>query len=182
MGRLPDLGRRIRQTVAADIARLATDALMFVNLHPRDLEDESLLDGDSPLVQHARRCVLELTGGPSLQNVSGVRSRVDRLRALGFRFAIDDLGAGRGSLAALAWLEPEIAKVDMSLVRGIDADPVRRDMFAALLQACLNLGIDVIAEGVETPGERDALAALGCERMQGYLFARPGPAMPQPTF
>jgi EAL domain-containing protein (putative c-di-GMP-specific phosphodiesterase class I) len=182
LGKLEALGRRIRQSVASDLPKLVGNALLFVNLHPRDLEDGSLMRGDSPLVAHAKRCVFELTERAALQSLADVRARIDRLRSFGFRFAIDDLGTGHASLAAVAHLRPEMVKIDMSLVRDIDRDPVRRGLFAALSQACSKLGIAVVAEGVETMAERDALFALGCDLMQGFLFARPGPAMPTPSW
>jgi len=100
---------------------------------------------------------------------------------MGFRIAVDDLGAGYAGLTSFTQLEPEIAKLDMSLVRGIDADPRRQSIVLSMKRLCDELDIAVVAEGVETVGERDALAELGCHLLQGYLFAKPaeGFMMPQ---
>ena len=70
-------------------------------------------------------------------------------------------------------LEPAIVKLDMSLVRGIDSHPRKQSIVRAMTRLCGELGMLVVAEGVETTSERDALAGLGCDLLQGYLFARP---------
>jgi EAL domain-containing protein (putative c-di-GMP-specific phosphodiesterase class I) len=117
--------------------------------------------------------VLEVTERASLHGVKHVPDGVRRLKALGFQVAIDDLGAGYAGLTSFTQLEPEVAKLDMSLVRGIDADSRRQHIVRSMRRLCNELGILVVAEGVETPAERDALAGLGCDLLQGYLFARP---------
>jgi EAL domain-containing protein (putative c-di-GMP-specific phosphodiesterase class I) len=73
-------------------------------------------------------------------------------------------------------------KIDMALVRGIDADPVKRRLTTLLVQLCADLSIGVIAEGVETKAERDALSEIGCDLLQGYLFAKPSTPFPTPNW
>ncbi len=155
LDRLPDLGRAIRARVEAP-----AEGLVFVNLHPMDLLDEHLYSSDAALSRLAARVVLEITERSSLDRVPDVRARIDRLRELGFRVAIDDLGAGYAGLAAFAALNPEVAKIDMSLVRGVDGDPVRQRLIGSMIALCRDLGIELVAEGVETPAERDALIAV----------------------
>ncbi|WP_226635885.1 EAL domain-containing protein [Brevundimonas poindexterae] len=94
-------------------------------------------------------------------------------RAMGFRTAIDDFGAGYAGLGLLTRFQPDIVKLDMNLVRGIDTDPVRRIIVRNTLATLTELGIQPVCEGIETPGEYVALRDLGVTLMQGYLFARP---------
>ena len=98
---------------------------------------------------------------------------VSSYRSMGFATAIDDFGAGYSGLTLLSRFQPDVVKLDMELVRGIDADRVKRVLVRAILVACADLGVQVLAEGVETTGERDALCDLGATLQQGYLFARP---------
>lgn len=91
----------------------------------------------------------------------------------GFTTAIDDFGSGYSGLNLLAMFQPQVIKLDMVLTRNIDADPVREAIVSGIIHAAGRLGILIVAEGVETEAERDALLGLGIELMQGYLFARP---------
>ncbi len=177
LGRVFDVGRAVRRSVAATIEETGAPCT-FVNLHPRDLEDDDLLSPSAPLSRVAPRVVLEVTERASLEEVRDVRRRLEVLRGLGFRLAIDDLGAGYAGLTALAQLQPEVVKLDMSLIRNVDVDPTKRKLIETMTRLCRDLGMLVVAEGVETCAERDALIAAGCELFQGYLFARPGPAFP----
>ena len=173
--RLHELGRTIRAKIAvAAEAPESAQVKLFVNLHSADLNDDELYAPDSPLSKIAGRVVLEMTERASLQGVKNVAECVAKLKALGFQVAIDDLGAGYAGLTSFTQLEPEVAKLDMSLVRGIDSDSRRQSIVRSIKSLCDELGMMVIAEGVETPSERDMLVALGCDLLQGYLFARPG--------
>jgi EAL domain-containing protein (putative c-di-GMP-specific phosphodiesterase class I) len=174
LGRLPELGRTVRARVAAEAAAPGAAATkLFVNLHSADLNDEELYAADSPLSRIAARVVLEVTERASLCGVKGVAACVARLKALGFQIAIDDLGAGYAGLSSFTQLEPAVAKLDMSLVRGVDADSRRQSIVRSMTRLCDELGIRVVAEGVETAAERDMLAQLGCDLLQGYLFGKP---------
>ena len=180
--RLPELSRRIRDMVAEDAAGLPAEALLFVNVHPRDLEDPHLIAPDAPLSRIARRVVLELTERASLEDVDALQSRLFALRSLGFRIAIDDLGAGYAGLTTFASTEPDFVKLDGSLVRGLATSPKQQRVIASLFTLARDLGSNVIAEAIETDDERRALEALGIDWMQGYFFARPGPPFQQPRF
>lgn len=183
LGRLHDLGRRIRHFVAEAAAQAPADALLFVNLHSADLNDPELTSADSPLSKIASRVVLEVTERASLDGVHDLPSKVAELRELGYRIAVDDLGAGYAGLASFSQLEPEFVKLDMSLVRGIDASSRKRSVVRAMARLCSKeLDIHVISEGVETPDERTTLEAEGCELLQGYLFAKPERGFPQPKW
>jgi EAL domain-containing protein (putative c-di-GMP-specific phosphodiesterase class I) len=82
----------------------------------------------------------------------------------------------------LATVQPDFVKLDISLVRGLDKDAVRRRLVQLLTQLCNDLNISVVAEGVETSAERDTLIDLGIDLLQGYLFARPAPPFVDPIF
>ena len=178
LGKTAEIGRRIRRLVADLIPSAPPSALIFVNLHPADLEDEELYAESGVLTPFAKRVVLEITERATLEGIRGLRDRVERLRALGFRIAIDDLGAGYAGLSSCAALEPDVVKADMSLVRGIDASPIRQKLMRAIVALSNDLGVQLIAEGVETAAEHEYVAALGAHAVQGYFFARPGRGFP----
>ena len=177
--RLPDLGRAIRTLVAAD-ARDVTGVLVFVNLHPEDLRDEDLYNPQAALSRRASTVVLEVTERSSLEGVPDLVARRQRLRDLGYRLAVDDLGAGYAGLGSMAQLEPEVVKLDMGLVRGIHEQPRKRELIRGMVALCQQMGMQVIAEGVEVEGEMRALMELGCVLQQGYLFAKPVRGFPEP--
>jgi EAL domain-containing protein (putative c-di-GMP-specific phosphodiesterase class I) len=172
LGRVHDLGRVVRSAVARAAADAPSDALLFVNVHGLELDDEQLFSPDSPLGKIAHRVVLEITERTGLDEASGP-TRVAMLRKLGYRIAVDDLGAGYAALGALASLEPEIVKLDMSLVRDLDKQPKKRRLVAAIATLCRELGGKVVAEGVETEAERSVLVDAGIDLIQGYLLAKP---------
>lgn len=173
--RVHELGRFIRQRAARACESLSAADTLFVNLHPRDLADDHLLDVRSPLTALASRVVLEVTERASLAGVADLRARVERLRELGFRIAVDDLGAGYAGLTSFVVLQPDIVKIDMSLIRGVDTDSTRQKLVRSMTGVCREMGILVVAEGIETQAERDVLVELGCDLFQGYLFGRPSP-------
>ncbi len=178
LGRLDEVGRQVRSLAPACFSDAADDALFFVNLHSADLMDESLFAPGSPLALAAKRVVLEITERSTLDGVSNVVGRIARLRETGFRIAVDDLGAGYAGLTSFALLEPDIAKIDMSLVRGIDTTVIKQKLCRSLVSTCRDLGVTVVAEGIETIAERDCLRDMGCDLFQGYLLARPGRPFP----
>ena len=171
LGRVEELGCAIRG-LAANV-RLPAGALLFVNINPSDLLSEDLLSPRSPLSSRAGQVVLEVTERANLEHIPELPRRVAELRQLGYRLALDDLGAGYAGLTSFASLEPQVAKLDMTIVRGLDHDDTRRRLVASMVQLCRDLDIRLVAEGVETEGERAALVELGCELLQGFLIGRP---------
>jgi len=180
LARLPELGRAVRSRAVGPM--IDQPGLLFINLHPRDLDDENLWSVEAPLTSMAERTVLEITERASLENVRSVRKRVEALRDLGFRIAVDDLGAGYAGLTSFASLQPDFVKYDMSLVRGVHRDPVRQKLIRSMTDLCVEMGIEVVAEGIETPEERDVLVKLGCHLLQGFRFGKPGPPFPEVTW
>ncbi|HEX2877828.1 MAG TPA: EAL domain-containing protein [Polyangiaceae bacterium] len=174
LGRVQELGRAIRKLAAQQLAREAALANLFVNLHASDLMDPELYRADAPLTLHAPRVVLEITERRSLDGIEDLRERLKELRAFGYRIAVDDLGAGYAGLSCFNVLEPEIVKLDMSLIRHVDTSPRKRALVETMVRVCTrDLGIQVVCEGVETTGERDVLVEIGVPLLQGYLFGRP---------
>ena len=173
LDRIQQIGRTVRAAVAAAIAEAPSNALIFVNVHGLELSDEELYSAETALAHYSKRVVLEITERTSIDPAVG-STRVAMLRRLGYRIAVDDLGAGYAALGALASLEPEIVKLDMSLIRDLDRHSNKRRIVTAIASMCRELGSRVIAEGVETAAERTACIDAGIDLLQGYLFARPG--------
>ena len=182
LGRLDELGRMVRRLTAQAIPSALEHPVFFVNLHVRDLLDPTLLSPHSPLLPFAQQVVLEVTERASLAEVPDLRTRIAALREAGFRIAVDDLGAGYAGLTTFALLEPEFVKLDMSLIRDIERSPTKRKVVRSMVNLSQDMGMLVVGEGIETEQERDVLIELGCDLLQGYLFARPAVAFPEAQF
>lgn len=118
--------------------------------------------------------MFELTEVEQLLDNQHIRGIVDHYQALGFKTAMDDFGAGYSGLNLLADFLPDIIKLDMHLLRGIDQDPTRQAIVRHCLALFAELKITPLAEGIETREEMACLREMGISLMQGYLFARPG--------
>lgn len=119
------------------------------------------------------RIIFEVTEGERVEDGPWFAEILREYKRCGFKTAIDDFGAGYAGLSLLADFQPDIVKIDMGLVRNLDSDRSRRTIVRSMVRLCGEMDIQVIAEGVETAGERDALRDAGISLMQGYLFARP---------
>ncbi len=183
LGRVHELSRKIRQLVAEHIPQAPVNAWISVNLHPMDLQDPNLLLSEAALSQHAHRVVLELTERQTFDHVQDVSERIAQLRNLGFRVAVDNFGAGYAGLTSFNILEPDFAKLDMALIRNIDASKRKQSLVRSLIALCgRELGMYVVCGGVETEAERETLESLGANLMQGYLFGRPVEGFAPVTF
>jgi EAL domain-containing protein (putative c-di-GMP-specific phosphodiesterase class I) len=174
--RVTTLGRAVRSHAAKVITSMPEQrGLVFVNLHLHDLFDKQLTSPFSPLSKVASRVVLEITERTSLEGQLDLRYRIAELRELGFQIAIDDLGGGHARMNALSPLDTDFVKLDMSLVRDVDKHQMKQRLIGSVTQLCREQGTRVIGEGVETEAEAQTLVELGCDLLQGYLIARPGP-------
>ena len=173
LDRIHDVGRVVWRRAAERIAMLDRGLDVFVNLHARDLSNPELYDPTAPLSRHAHRVVLEITERAALDGLSDIDARLDRLRGLGYRLAVDDLGAGFSGLSSLVRLCPHIVKIDMSLVRDVHLDEVKQRIVGTLLRLCETMSIGVVVEGVENRHEANALIGLGARMLQGYHYGRP---------
>ena len=154
--------------------QLPDGAYLSVNASPLTAMSPALLSllADAP----GGRIILELTEHADVEDYEALSGAVARLRDHGVRLAVDDAGAGFASLRHILNLQPDIIKLDIALTRGIDADPARRALASALLRFGAEMEAVLVAEGIETAGEREALTRLGIEFGQGYLLGRPQPA------
>lgn len=119
------------------------------------------------------RIIFEVTEGERVEDGPWFAEILREYKRCGFMTAIDDFGAGYAGLKLLADFQPDLVKIDMDLIRGIDTNRARQAIVRNLIPLCQDLGIELIAEGVETEPERDFLLNSGIHLMQGYLLARP---------
>jgi len=171
--RMLELGREVRRAAARMARAEASGRALFVNMTLSELTDDRLFEATDPLAAVASRIVIELTERESVTVVRDLRNRIESLRSMGYRIAIDDLGGGYSSLNNLALIEPDFVKLDQLLVRGVDGDRSRRRIVASMVSLCRELRVPLIAEGVETQGESRALLDLGAELQQGFLHGSP---------
>ena len=119
------------------------------------------------------RFTCEITESVAMEDTQVTRSAFDRLGKLGVHVSIDDFGTGHSSLATLRRLPAQELKIDRAFVADMATDPDARAIVEAVLTMARALGLRVVAEGVETPAQRDLLVQMGCDELQGYLFAKP---------
>jgi len=122
----------------------------------------------------SERLVVEVTEHARVDDYAELGKALENFRSRGVRLAIDDAGAGFASLGHILKLEPELIKLDMSLTRGIDADRAKRALAAGLISFAAEIDASIVAEGIETEAELDALRGLGVVFGQGYFLAKPG--------
>ena len=158
------LGRGLRMPVAVNVS-----ALQFQQAHFVETVGEVLREANLP----ASMLELELTEGVLLGDVDEALKRMQALAALGVTLSIDDFGTGYSSLGYLKSFPIQRLKIDRSFVQGLPGDPSDVGIANAIVQMGRALGLQVIAEGVETEAQRDFLAQAGCHEFQGYLFAKP---------
>ncbi len=119
------------------------------------------------------RLIFEITEGENLVDREHLKNIIREYKRQGFKTAIDDFGAGYSGLHLLAEFQPDLIKLDMGLLRGIDQDSVRQAIVQGIVGVCRTLNIEIIAEGIETIEEFNYLVSLGIHLFQGYLFAKP---------
>jgi EAL domain-containing protein (putative c-di-GMP-specific phosphodiesterase class I)/CheY-like chemotaxis protein len=176
-----ELGAVVNALAAGWAAQIPPDVLLFVNVHPAQFADPRLLESFAPLLPYASRVVLEITERADLQETTDWERQIDALTDAGFQFAVDDLGAGHNTLALLAELRPTFIKIDMSIIRGIHLKQRKQSLVDLIVKFAAANGEQVVAEGVETPEEAEALVRCGVELLQGYLFGRPANEWPTPA-
>jgi blue light- and temperature-responsive anti-repressor len=181
-----DRAARIRAIELA--ASLGLETSLSLNLLPQSLDGapdavSSTIEAAMRARIPARNIIIEVTEGEMIHDAAGFAERMNTYRAQGIRFAIDDFGAGFSGLNLLAEFQPDEVKLDMHLVRDIESKGPRQAIVRAVMQVCEDLGIDVIAEGVESDAEYRWFKRAGVKLFQGYLFCRPTfEALPTPVF
>ncbi|MBM2576688.1 EAL domain-containing protein [Jannaschia sp. Os4] len=153
---------------------LPDGAALWINADAATLDDPRFLGLVTGTGAPPGRLVVEVTEHRVLDDPARATRAVARLRGLGLRVAIDDVGAGHAGLSRILELRPDILKLDRMLVHGIDLDPVRQAMAEAVIGFARRCDMDVVAEGIERDGELDALRDLGASHGQGFHLGRPG--------
>jgi diguanylate cyclase (GGDEF)-like protein len=165
---------------AAWAAETGAPLRMAVNLSPCQFQDGDVTADVRAALEEsgfaAGQLTLEVTEGVLVRDVDSVVAQLEALRALGMRIAIDDFGTGFSGLSYLRHLPADIIKIDRSFVMDLPRGRSAVTLITSIVELARTLGLDVVAEGVETEGQRRALADLDCGSAQGYLFARPEPA------
>ena len=180
--------RRTAIELAARLGLVQTDALLSINFIPGAMyEPENCVRATLAAARRAslpgNRLIFEVTEGEQVLEPAHLARIFEVYRGHGFLPAIDDFGAGYAGLNLLARFQPSLIKLDRELIADIDASRPKQSIVRAVLAVCADLGITPIAEGVETPAEYRALAAMGIRLFQGYLFARPAfEAFPTPVY
>jgi EAL domain-containing protein (putative c-di-GMP-specific phosphodiesterase class I) len=165
----------IKTAVAAGI--MATDARLSINFLPNAVYSpvaciQLTLKTAREVGLSPRRLIFEFTENERI-DADHLRNIVATYRQIGFETAIDDFGAGHAGLGLLANLQTDVIKLDMELIRSIDASLPRRLIVASLINLAASMDMRVVAEGVETMAELEALQGCGVRYVQGYLFAKP---------
>jgi blue light- and temperature-responsive anti-repressor len=160
-------------------ARLGLSTRININFPPSDISRSK--SAVTSLLAAADRCripperiVLEILESEIIRDSGDFTAGMNAYRTSGLTFAIDDFGAGYAGLNLLAEFQPDFIKIDMNLVRGIESNGPRQAIVRGIVRTCLDLGIDIIAEGVETPEEYAWFRSEGVGLFQGFLFAKPG--------
>ena len=178
---LMDFERLCRKTAILAASSVPNLGLLFLNASPQVVEDPDFSAGgmDRLLAQSGLApadVVIEITERVAIVKHDDFQTALRAFKARGYRVAVDDMGAGYSSFQALASIEPDFLKFDVSLVRDIDRSSIKRGLLDSLRQLAEKIGARVIAEGVERAAERDTLLALGIELAQGFVFHKDPPA------
>lgn len=176
---------RLCREQALSGAQIPSDALLFMNVEPETIFDPHFRsDRTMQLLEKAglspERVVLEVTEHSEVNDFTAFRQTLSYFRSRGFRLAIDDMGSAYAGLQSVAEIQPEFLKVDISLVRNVDSQPLKRELIATMERFSKSVGIELIAEGIERPEELSTLLEIGVPYGQGFLFARPDCPLPVP--
>ncbi len=167
-----------RTRAISTAARLGMDEHLSINFLPNAVYRPELCIRSTLEAARAHnfpldRLIFETVETEHICNNSHLTNILRQYRQFGFKTAIDDFGAGHSGLTLLADFQPDLIKLDMALVRNVHLDPARQAIVRGIVTMCAELGVTVIAEGIEHAGERDFLADCGIYLMQGYWFAKP---------
>lgn len=154
------------------------DHPLFLNIHPAELNEQYIVQPSDPIFDHDRDVYLEITEGVPLSHFALCQSILREVRGRGIYLVVDDLGAGYSNLKYIADLQPRVVKLDRELIAGLRTDSRLFKLVSAIVVLCRELGALVVAEGIETGEELDAVIASGARFGQGYFLARP--AFPPP--
>jgi EAL domain-containing protein (putative c-di-GMP-specific phosphodiesterase class I) len=169
------------QLYAARLDELPDGASLLVNVNPHSIEQGRMVEICKPLEVSSDRIVIEVTEQAAYADVPDLTEQVAELRSRGYRIALDDLGAGYAGLTAFTLLLPDIVKLDMELLQGLETNRAKAKLIEAMSRLCTELGLLTLAEGIETASQFAQAARLGCDLFQGYYLGKPGPVFAQPN-
>lgn len=155
-----------------------TNHPLFLNIHPAELNEKWVVQPDDPVFRHSEDVFLEITEAVPLSHFRLCKDMLNEVRGRGVHLVVDDLGAGYSNLKYIADLYPRVVKLDRGLVAGLTRDSRLFKLVSAIVRLCGELDAKVVAEGIETEVELDAVIAAGARYAQGFLLARP--AFPPP--
>jgi diguanylate cyclase (GGDEF)-like protein len=177
-GMMDQLGEFVLRRALCDAARWPS-LYVAVNLSPMQVRDRKFVDLVAAVLAETgispARLVLEVTEGVLIDNPEAAKSRLDDLRALGLKLALDDFGSGYSSLTYLQRLPFDKLKVDRGFVAALDHSANAGVIIQAVIALGRALNLSILVEGIETEEQRALVRLAGCDEMQGYLFARPAP-------
>ena len=165
-------------TVSAALGILETPANLCINFYPNAVYEPKqclrrTLNASTSVSFPLERIIFEITEVEQVRSYDHLRSIMNEYQRCGLRVAIDDFGAGHSGLTLLSAFQPDIIKIDRALIRGIDQRPASRTIVRSIVQICADLNIQMIAEGVESEQEMNAVCDLGIQLMQGFYFGPP---------
>lgn len=166
--------------------RIGSDQKIFLNINPLTISDPNFVRGETAYLISQNgltqsNIVFEITEQTDLRSLPNFKRTLVHYRSQGYMVAIDDAGAGFSSLQAIAQVRPDYIKIDMSLVRGVDGDPVKKALMETFVTFADRIGCFIIAEGIETENELRTLVKIGVHYGQGYYLARPANPRPEPN-
>ncbi|HSG02142.1 MAG TPA: EAL domain-containing protein [Marinobacterium sp.] len=159
-------------------SKFVSDSLISINFMPRAVYKPELcirttLEAAEVFGFDPKRIMFEFNEAERVSDISHLKEIIEAYKQMGFKTAIDDFGSGYSGLNQLTEFKPDYLKLDMQLIRGIDSSFTRNSIVKSIVWLCAELGIGVIAEGIETQDEKRALLDLGITQQQGYLYAKP---------
>ena len=163
------LGRAVRELTV----ERAPPHPLFINIHPNEFDEGWLVQPDDPMFHHEHPVYLEITESVPLSHFALCHSVLAEVRSRGVLLAVDDLGAGYSNLKYISDLSPQVVKLDRGLIMNMQKGSRQHRLVRSLVRLCEDLGTKVVAEGIETEAEAEAVVETGAHYGQGFFFARP---------
>lgn len=163
------LGRAVRELTV----ERAPPFPLFINIHPNEFDEGWLVQPDDPIFHHDHPVYLEITESVPLSHFALCQSVLAEVRNRGVLLAVDDLGAGYSNLKYIADLSPQVVKLDRGLIENLQKGTRQHRLVRAIVRLCEDLGTKVVAEGIETEAEAEAVMDAGAHYGQGFFYARP---------
>ena len=177
-GLLFPLEKICRESALNNLGELEPDQKIFINVHPNTINDPDFTEGETVKILQdlhikPKNVVFEITERHYINDFSSLNRTLTHYRDQGFLVAVDDLGCGSSTLQSIAEIRPDYIKIDVSLVRGVHKDGVKKALMETFVTFAEKIGSEIIAEGIEEEEEMAALVDIGVHYGQGYFFGKP---------